>query len=258
MLELDVISKDEIVKVSRFLEQIFSHRKLIFWEKSVFSILKENSINGIDNAGYIYCKNSEIYAAILIIYSKDKQGFSLSSWGVHPEETGIAYPFLRAVLNKLKHKVIYNHSAVHGVRQLMEAVGFKSINKAAIPLPSLSISSLKELANISLKQLKENIIQIENTRCLKIRLKLCSLNKKGGFRNLAIMVGANKEPKENELREFSSFLALKFIILVCPKSPNLKRCWTTNSFETLSNIKVSNIEQWYNIYAQSEYEIMDF
>ena len=70
MLELDVISKDEIVKVSRFLEQIFSHRKLIFWEKSVFSILQENSINGIDNAGYIYCKNSEIYAAILIIYIK--------------------------------------------------------------------------------------------------------------------------------------------------------------------------------------------
>lgn len=258
-MQLSLIELQDIPLMSRFLHKEFGHRNYQFWCDSLSSIYSVNSSYSEFGAlGYCAKKDDEVYAAILVIHSREKDAVSLSSWAVIESSRHMAYPFIRAVIQNLEGQTIYNHSAVAGVDKLMETLGFKPYQKAIVPLPVPSLDSLKYLYGCDFSDYEDNIKTIQSEAGLLLRVKLLSVTRNNRFRRLALLVYSNRPISKVELAGCALFLLTKGLCFVCPQPSFALPSIGLNRFVTM----VKNIEKNESllelVFSGSEYEVMEF
>jgi len=262
-VNIEFSDSTEIPGLVPFLCEHFPRRDKTFWERSLRFISSKNlseNAEGPPKAAVLY-EQGQIVACILIL-QKDSSAVSLSSWAVRADRGSVAYPFLRAVINRLVQYDIYNHSAVPGVDRLMELVGFEHTRSCAIPLPNAK-AFLKAIRPFAVSSLGDNVYIATFDSGAVLTFKRLSILRNGRFRRLVILLKCSDSAQScKAVSVWAAWCLLRglFPIHAAPdygcKVVHIKKFGTMRRKGEKSCD--DTVIPWHDTYSRSELAMMDF
>ena len=264
---IKAIDRNSSKDVCCFLFEAFRHNKRTFkfWESGLDLIAARNaSFPGSAPVGYCAVRNNKIVAAILVIWDRNEEVFSLSSWASSGGSITDGYHVLRHALKAVPScYAVRNVSAVPEVLPLMTKLGFCTVGSASIPLV---FSPTALFARWRLDRRGRECSVYSSQDGLIGSFALLDPTKSLGIRRIALLLRCDVTDRAR-LIQLISFMKSRGYLVIMPsmkgvdyglRSLTISR-YTLMERPSATNNNINHNERSVlNFYSGTEFEVMEF